>query len=151
MSYGLERIKEAFDKDLFVVLPLDNILQIDLDEPYQEGWDKIDLLANELLDLAFSYKLFPLGSKVTKSPGGNTHVYVKLDLPEGVKIPYKNKVAYQILLGSDLKREMLLLQSIIKDREIPGMLFETEDPGRAWGDLLTREQFDVIMEKYKKS
>jgi hypothetical protein len=101
------------------VLPEDDVLQVDLDD---EG-DMPHL--EEMLRVALGNGIHFEVVKVTRSAGGNQHVYIRsLSFP--VRDPTL-RVALQACFGSDRKRELLSAFRVLQGCELPTVFFEVPE------------------------
>jgi hypothetical protein len=108
---------DGTDKDLEIVLPKPNQLQLDYDSP------KLPERFGEALDLltqAYCKVRESLVYTVTVSKSGNRHVTI--DLPASVSPT--ERIAWQAIFGSDYKREGLGMMSIVRGIANPSLLIE---------------------------
>lgn len=125
----------AEEAGLVAFLPQDRELFLDLDkdcpEPNQNLLRRLEVgieisedqdigLIDNLLDIRMVSKF------LTKSKGGNQHMYIKLN--KGIKNPLA-AVAIQAALGSDPVKEFLSIQRIMIGSEASVALFETPVEG----------------------
>lgn len=108
-------------RGVICVWPSENELAIDLDEPFAyNSWDGSQSLLCALHD--HGVVEMPVNDSLlkTKSPGGNTHIYIRLEKPMNMQ----DRVALQAALGSDPLKEGLSVLGHIT------CLFETPDQAK---------------------
>lgn len=103
-----------------VLTPLDNELFLDRDEPasYLARGD------TDILGYLGRAGVTMVSCLTTVSPGGNTHIYIKLDTP----LPELERILLQAVLGSDRRKECLTYIQHKEELEAPIAFFEV--PGQ---------------------
>ena len=116
--FFLDPYTVARDRGLRVVRPGPKDIQLDIDTPEQLAHYTAQLeLLNHLTQDQFSEV------KRTVSPGGNTHVYVRSHRP----LQPTTRIAFQTLLGSDPKRELLsMARLMVMGDDLCTVLFERD-------------------------
>jgi hypothetical protein len=123
-DYNRDPYQVAAERGLEVVLVPPHVISLDIDDDV--NWRERVAFANEML-------FCELESFVTDSVGGQgKHVYLKQLIP-GFPQTEKEKIAIQMALGSDYKRELFCLARALKlykpDETVPPnlVMFETKD------------------------
>lgn len=91
--------KVAAKRGLEVILPQENELFLDIDS--QEDEDFFNYINETLSHNGIEFNI----EKKTTSAGGNTHIYIKIDMDP--PITDMERLLLQACLGSDRKRELL--------------------------------------------
>ena len=111
--------RKGFD----LVLPADDELFIDIDDAgahlaYLDGLEALSRNGVKVEEI-----------KRTVSPGGNTHIYLRVPAEFGALTP-ETRIAFQAALGSDRVRELLSLLRILLVCDRPPTVFfeKKEDP-----------------------
>lgn len=113
LNANLRRARAA---GLVVVPAKSNTLQLDLDGARavrRYGW-QYQLLARERLTRGWREKILP------SKTAGHCHIIITLPRP----LPLGTRIALQVLLGSDIKREMFNWIRGTKRSKFPVVLFE---------------------------
>jgi hypothetical protein len=105
-------LKIGKDKDWEVVIASDLMLMLDFDE---QIWRNHFLLQLELLEQRVGQTL-----TFTETPSRSGHKHVVVHLIEAMDI--KERIAWQLALGSDPKREALHLIAVAKEENNPIVL-----------------------------
>lgn len=120
--YDLEDCKEttAENLNMKIVYPNANQLQLDIDS--KEGYIQFNHILQSIkdsLDMEISFTQ-------TVSKTGLPHKHVTVNLPYNLHSDFE-RIALQLILGSDLKREILNLLRIIDGQEAPICFFEPKE------------------------
>lgn len=110
----------GFSENYEIVLPKPDELFIDYDSPELPEQFHIAL---DLLAQAYCQMRQCIMYKVTESMSGNRHVIVKLP-PGYVFSNDAERVAWQAIFGSDIKREGLSMMSVVRGIKNPTLLIE---------------------------
>ncbi len=106
---------------LDVVVPDDRTLTLDIDKPKDEFYD---LLEPGYVDFIAQFKRLakfsPVSIRTTTSKSGGTHVYIGMERPMSVP----ERIAFQVLLGSDIRRERCAMIRWLSEDPEPLILFE---------------------------
>lgn len=125
---------------LHAVTADDNHLQLDIDVPYGQKSERSEAAA-EAYTLIFD-RLGLTDVLTVPSRNGNQHTYIKLPRP----LPHAARVALQVILGSDPKREALnLLRELFPDKPpygIQTMLFEEDEQAEKVKEFLKEKEED---------
>lgn len=105
---------EAEKLGLIAIVPTDSELQIDLDREYS--------VEDEILKVVYKHDFEGhfIAESNTKSKSGFTHTYIKLSS----ELPMIERIALQLILGSDRKRELFNYIRWKKGLDTPICLFE---------------------------
>jgi hypothetical protein len=116
---NIRRINKAVKKGLLVVEPKANELQIDLD-----GARALHVYGRQFYLLKQAGITKKWKEKIAPSKGGGQRVHVTITTP----FPLNNvlRVAFQAVLGSDIKREAFNLCRTIKGNRYPIVFFEQD-------------------------
>lgn len=126
--------EEAKEEGNIVVLPETNQLLIDIDSPeaeavYNKNKPKFDMHVAGIIS-----------EERRPSRNGNTHIYVTLDRD----IDERERILYQLFLGSDQTRELLSYIRVINDDKNPTLFIEKKPvlllgDARSKGVRITKE------------
>lgn len=100
------------------------LLQIDIDGP--EAYERFEMLLEMWEGCPTLPRLGTIVERDSRTPG-NKHITIELDTDFSVS----DRILFQALLGSDLKRELLSLASLRNGHENPIVLYRTENSDAA--------------------
>jgi hypothetical protein len=116
---NIRRINNSRKRGLKVVEPKANELQIDLD-----GARSLHTYCRQYFMLSQHGLTRKWKERITPSKSGGSRVHVTITLPK--RIDNLRRVAFQAILGSDIKREAFNLCRVIKRNKYPIIFFEVE-------------------------
>lgn len=116
---NIRRINKARKRGLIIVEPKPNELQIDLD-----GARALHVYGRQFYLLKQQGITKGWKEKIAPSKGGGQRVHVTITTPK--PIGKFLRVAFQAVLGSDIKRESFNLCRVLKRNKYPIVFFEVE-------------------------
>lgn len=119
VNENIRRINRVRKKGLRVVEPKPNELQIDLDSARALRLYGRQYFMLEQHGITRGWK-----ERITPSKSGGRRVHVTITMPSA--IDNIKRVALQLALGSDLKRECFNLARVIKKNKYPIVFFEVQ-------------------------
>ncbi len=120
--YLEERLEKAAGDGNSIIEARADTLQLDLDSPEPTKSEKYLQVMTTLEGLGLLSEIDDLD---TRSPGGNTHRYIRLSR----RVPISQRIALQAALGSDPVRETLAVMATLglRPQRPELVLFETPD------------------------
>ncbi len=119
---------QAKRKGLDVRLPTEHEIFIDLDEPVASNpsdYGPKRRFFHKQLDLLQSLELLRVEMfTLLRSKSGNTHIILTVEQTfDGYEFTIEDRILFQALLGSDLKREALSFRGFLGGQDHPTVLF----------------------------